>query len=246
MASIFANFHEAQRIGSGHLLASCLAPANTSDFPRRLQSLAQLSNSQTVAADVRYHLLLDRTIAIKLPKIEGNAWVEIFVALWTSVKEVVALDNDVPHASWSKVFDLYKEVCTLLIRGYSNHGFQAWTVPCLYTTGKYLRLYAIKADEEGKGRDSGVAFGDGFSDDVMGNSGKHERLEQAAWTINRMFTICLTDRYGRLMTWCNKSGLTNHATGRSFQNLANGLSTAPPISSSRRTSSSTQSASVKT
>src|SRR2546423_11934225 len=192
MASIFADFHEAQRVGSGHLLASCLAPVDTTQNPRRLQSFAQLSTHQTVSADVRYHLLQDRS-AVKLPKAEGNAWVEIFIAFWTAVRELLAAERSLPQASWSKTFNAYKEVCNLIIRGYSNHGFQAWTVPCLYVTGKYLRLFAAKADSESKSNET-ITFGNGLSDDVVGSYGKHEQLEQAAWVINRMFTICLTDR----------------------------------------------------
>ena len=193
MASIFADFHEAQRVGSGHLLASCLAPVDTPVDPRRLQSFARLSNQQTISADVRYHLLQDRS-AVKLPKAEGNAWVEIFDALWIAVNELVAVEHSLPQASWSKTFDSYKEVCNLVMRGYSNHGFQAWTVPCLYVTGKYLRLFAVKADAESKSKET-ITFGNGFSDDVVGSYGKHDKLEQAAWVINRMFTICLSDRY---------------------------------------------------
>lgn len=192
MASIFADFHEAQRVGSGHLLASCFAPIDTAQNPRRLQSFAQFSNNQTISADVRYHLLQDRS-AVKLPKAEGNAWVEIFVALWSAVKELLAIEHSLPHASWSKTFDAYKEVCNLVIRGYSTHGFQAWTVPCLYVTGKYLRSFAVKAGTEAKTKET-ITFGNGFSDDVVGSSGKNEKLEQAAWVINRMFTICLSDR----------------------------------------------------
>jgi COP9 signalosome complex subunit 12 len=193
MASIFADFHEAQRIGAGQVLASCLAPIDTPGNQRRLESFAQLSNYHTINADVRYHVLQDKSIAVKLPKAEGNAWVEIFVALWMSVKELLAVEDNLADTSWSKTFDAYKEVCNLLIRGYSNHGFQAWTVPCLYTTGKYLRIFAMRADAEAKSRDTN-GFGDGFSDDVIGNFGKNEKLEQAAWVINRMFTICLSDR----------------------------------------------------
>ena len=193
MVSIFTDFHEAHRVGSGRLLAACLAPVNTTQDSRRLESFSQLSNYQTVSADIRRHLLQDRSAGIKLPKAEGNAWVEIFVALWTAVRELLAHEHSVRGASWSKTFDAYKEVCNLLIRGYSNHGFQAWTVPSLSVTGKYLRLFAIKADTDIKSKDP-TSFGDGFSDDVVGNFGKNEKLEQAAWVINRMFTICLSDR----------------------------------------------------
>ena len=194
MASIFGDFHEAQRVGSGQLLAFCLAPVNTFSHPRRLQAFSQLSNHQTISADVRYHLLQDRSVVTKLPKSEGNTWVDIFVALWTTVNELLALENSRPDASWSKAFDAYKDVCTQLIRGYTNYNFQAWTVPCLYVTGKYLRLFAMKADAEAKNKDT-MSFADGFADDVVGNFGNNEKLEQAAWVINRMFTICLSDRF---------------------------------------------------
>jgi len=194
MSSIFADFHEAQRIGDGRLLAGCLAPVDTIQSPRRLESLAQLSNYQTVSADVRYHLLQARD-SVKLPKVEGNAWVDIFVALWKCVKELVALQQGTGTGDWSKAFDAYKEVCNLLIRGYSNFGFQSWTVPCLYMTGKYLRMIAIRADNEAKAKETNAdVFANGFADDIMGNNDRNKKLEQAAWVINRMFTVCLSDR----------------------------------------------------
>lgn len=192
MSVIFADFHEAQRLGNGRLLASCLAPTITDQNPRRLEAYAQLSNHQTVSADVRYHLF-QTSGSVKLPKPEANAWVDIFVALWKCIKEIVAMQHGTA-GDWAKAFDAYKEVCTLLIRGYTNNGFQAWTVPCLYTTGDCLRIMAMKADREGKGKENGDVFANGFTDDIMGTSNKNERLEQAAWVINRMFTICLSDR----------------------------------------------------
>jgi COP9 signalosome complex subunit 12 len=192
MALLFADFHEAQRIGSGHLLASCLLPENTTQDPNRLRSFVQLSNYATISADIRYHLFQSSAASYRPPKNEANAWVEIFVALWNTVKELLAIEDSLHQAGWARVFDAYKELTNQFIRGYSS-GFQAWTVPCLYATGKYLRSFAIRADAEAKGKDDN-SFGNGFSDDIMGNSGKNEKLEQAAWVINRMFTTCLSDR----------------------------------------------------
>lgn len=194
MASIFADFHQAQKTGSGQLLASCFALTNTPENPKRLETFSQLANHQTVGADVKYYLLQDRSITVKLTKAEGNAWIEIFTSFWTCVRHIVSIDHNVPDASWAKAFEAYKDVCNQLIRGYSNPGFEAWTVPCLATTGKYLRILAIRADNEAKNREDD-SFGNGLSDDIMGNSGKQEKLEQAAWVINRMFTICLSDRH---------------------------------------------------
>jgi COP9 signalosome complex subunit 12 len=192
MAQLFEDFHEAQRIGSGHLLASCLIPVDATPDSSRLRSFAQLSNYSTISADVRYHLFQSPEASYRPPKNEASAWIDIFVALWTTIKEVRAVEDSLHGANWGRVFDAYKELTVLLIRGYSN-GFQAWTVPCLYATGKYLKAFAVKADVEAKSKEE-HSFGNSFSDDIMGNSGKKEKLEQAAWVVNRMFTICLSDR----------------------------------------------------
>ncbi|EXJ95723.1 hypothetical protein A1O1_00847 [Capronia coronata CBS 617.96] len=195
MGSIFADFQQAQRVGDGRLLASCLAPIDTARDPHRLQSFAQLSNYQTITADVRYHLI-QAPNAVGLPKAEANAWVDIFVALWKTVKELVGLRQGNGTGDWVRAFDAYKELCNFLVRGYTNFGFQSWTVPCLYVAGKYIRMIAMKADSEGRAKDAngGTAFANGFSDDIISDVNKHEKLEQAAWTINRMFTVCLSDR----------------------------------------------------
>ena len=78
-----------------------------------------------------------------------------------------------------------------LIRGYTNCSFEAWTVPCLYVAGKYLRIFAIKADEA-TGVDT-AAFTT-FRDDFNPEAGKNEKLEDAARQLNRIFQICLADR----------------------------------------------------
>lgn len=198
MGSIFADFHEAQRVGNGRLLASCLAPIDTPQDLRRVQSFAQISNYQTISADVRYYLVQDRN-AVKIPKAEANAWVDIFVSLWKCMKELDGLQQANGTGDWTKAFDAYKEMCNLLVRGYTNFGFQSWTVPCLYVAGTYIRMIAIKADSEEKPKDAHAdvfanGFANGLSDDIMGDGNKNKNLEQAAWTINRMFTVCLSDR----------------------------------------------------
>ncbi len=78
-----------------------------------------------------------------------------------------------------------------LIRGYTNCGFEAWTVPCLYVAGKYLRIFAIKADEA-TGANTGSA--NNFQDDFNPEAEKNEKLEDAARQLNRIFQICLSDR----------------------------------------------------
>ena len=99
--------------------------------------------------------------------------------------------------TWAAVFEAWKEVTNALIRGYSNGGFEAWTIPCLYVAGKYLRIFAIKADEQ---TGSNVVFGGNFQDDFNPEAGKNEKLEDAARVLNRMFQLCISDRYISMST----------------------------------------------
>lgn len=95
-------------------------------------------------------------------------------------------------ASAIAVFAAWKKLANALIRGYSGSAaIPAWTLPCLYTVGKYLRTFAIKADIEAASQGS-ASFG--FQDDVAADIEKNANLEEAARIINRMFTLCLSDR----------------------------------------------------
>lgn len=192
MSSIFKEFHQAQRTGDGRLLAACLAPINTLSEPHRLYAFTQISNYQTIQADIR-HQILQNSNAFKLPKAEANTWIDIFVALWKSAKELLLLEYN-KGGDWGVALKSYKEVCTLLVRGYTNFGLQAWTVPCLYMTGKYLRMIAIKADaEHDRSANNGNIFTNGLSDDIVGSTNKNEKLEEAARTLQQMFNVCRTD-----------------------------------------------------
>jgi hypothetical protein len=57
-----------------------------------------------------------------------------------------------------------------------------------------LRIFAIKADDQARSGGA-VTFHAGFQDDVVGDFGKNEKLEDAARVINRIFTLCISDRY---------------------------------------------------
>ena len=66
----------------------------------------------------------------------------------------------------------------MVSRGFTNSGWPNWLLPVLYTAGRQLRAFAIWADEEDKkeGKDA-------------------SKLEDAARTLNKMFTLCLSDRF---------------------------------------------------
>lgn len=78
-------------------------------------------------------------------------------------------------------------------RGYTNNGFEAWTVPCLYVVGNHLRAFAVRADEERTGAANYVGEAS-FQDDFDADSEKNQQLEDCARQLNRLFQLCLSDR----------------------------------------------------
>lgn len=192
MSILFSDFHEAQREGAGPLLASCLAPINSESDPKRLWSFSQLSNHQTVEADIRYHVIQDRN-AVKLNKAEANQWVQIFIHLWKCIRELSLIEAG-RGGDWNAAFKAYKDLCINLGRGYTNFGFQAWTIPCMYTAGKYLRIIAAKADANaGDTSPHTNGFTNGLSDDITDTNEKNDKLQDAARTLQQMLSICRTD-----------------------------------------------------
>lgn len=187
MASIFADFKEAQRIGSGHGLAAALNPVAPPDEPQRLYDFYYFTNPGSVSPGLRYYLFHDN--GPRLSKHEQTTWTNVFFAFWNAVGELLKFDESPPRGNWVKMFDAWKEVANVLIKGYSGGVLQAWTLPCLYTVGKYLRIFAMRADAEIEAQGGGVgSFQDDFEFD------KSAKLEDAARTINRMFILCLSDR----------------------------------------------------
>ena len=193
MASIFGDFKQAQINANGQLLARTIDPIAPPEDPERLRSFYRFSNHAKISEDLRFTILQDRSMGVKLPKSEGNAWVDILSAFWNSIAETIAVEESKPGSNWTKVFNAYKEVVNRIIRGYQADGFEAWSIPILNTSGKYLRLFAINADSSSRGQDS-LSFRNGLSDDIAGD-GENAKLEETARIMNRMFTICLSDRY---------------------------------------------------
>lgn len=101
--------------------------------------------------------------------------------------------TDQSKSTWARVYAAWKDVTLLIVRGYTHHDFENWTIPCLYVAGKYLRLYAMRADAERalNGDDSSVT---GFQDDFDPQAEENKSLEECARHLNRIFQLCLTDR----------------------------------------------------
>ncbi|KAJ5183393.1 hypothetical protein N7492_001009 [Penicillium capsulatum] len=186
MGNIAKDFRSAYRDGSGAGLAAVLAPIVTAQEPHRLRSFYNSTNEAYINEDLKDALF--QTFRPRPPRNEQNAWVEIFTAYWHAVGELLRWEDRDPNASAVAIFNAWKKLCNALIRSYSGSAsFAAWTVPCLYTAGKYLRIFAIKADEEVMAR---ADFG--LQEDLTADS--NAKMSDAALVINRMFTLCLNDR----------------------------------------------------
>ncbi|MCJ1288370.1 COP9 signalosome (CSN) subunit [Xylographa opegraphella] len=177
---------------SGPLLATTITPIAPLDDPNRLIRFFESSRSFAVTTDIRACLLAHPNAELRSIKSEASAWVDVYVAYWKATGEILAVNNG-EMGCWSRVYESWKGVMNALIRGYSNSGFEAWTIPCLYVTARYLRTFAIRADKE-QNVGNGVSFGVDVQDDMAGDHGKNENLEDAARIINRIFTLCISDR----------------------------------------------------
>jgi hypothetical protein len=192
MEEIFRNFQQAHLVRSGVLLATTITPVAPSNDPHRLRRFYSDANATTIQHELRAGLLAHVHTDLRFSKPEGNAWVDVYVAFWRAIGEILAAGES-GDRGWIGVYESWKELTNALLRGYSNANFESWTIPCLYVTGRYLRIFAIKADESSKEKSLGD-FGGGLQDDIVGN-GKNEKLEDAARVINRIFTLCISDRY---------------------------------------------------
>lgn len=92
------------------------------------------------------------------------------------------------------MYQAWKELTLALHRGYTNHGFEAWSIPTFYVAGKFLQIFAVRADGE---RNATATFGGDatFQDDFDAEQEKNQLLEDCARQVNRLFQLCLSDRY---------------------------------------------------
>ncbi|CZT00507.1 related to CSN12-signalosome component [Rhynchosporium agropyri] len=193
MDEVFGDFRKAYEKGDGYALAQTLSPIPPTSEPDRLERFYQSTNFQHVQRDFKNRLLNDHTSPFTLPQDEGNGWVDVYQLYWKAVGEILkaeAAAETSAKVSWLKVYETWKDMTVSLIRGYTNCNFEAWTVPCLYMAGKYLRIFAIKADEGAAGTTGSVTNFDDFNPEAE----KNEKLEDAARYLNKIFTTCLSDR----------------------------------------------------
>ncbi|KAI1115709.1 PCI domain-containing protein [Nemania sp. NC0429] len=195
MDSLIYQFRAAYAATNGEQLAETLKP-DIQAHSARLQAIWERGDPRTMTSDLNFLFYQDQArLSIRLSKEETSGWHAIFSAYWKAIGEILAVEGlrDDGHSSWAKVYDAWKEFTLLVIRGYTNHDFENWTIPCLYVAGKYLRLYAMRADAERSLTSDGTAIDD-LRDDFDPQAEEHKSLEDCARHLNRIFQVCVSDR----------------------------------------------------
>lgn len=198
MDVILADFKRAFLECNGYGIAATITPVHPPKDAGLLYAFHRSASAFSVQSEVRSGIKYHNS-SIGLTNAEINAWTEVYVAYWKAVAEVLNAEETSRQAQrdaeWSRVYDVWKEVLNALIKGYSGSHFPAWTIPCLYVAAKFLRIFAIKADETAAKAKGRAGFNAGFSDDIADTMGKNDKLEDAARQINRIFGLCISDRY---------------------------------------------------
>ena len=196
MEVLCREYWQASQEGSGPLLADTISPIAPPIYLNRLEAIYRDTNSASLSRDISYSLTKTANAAIQYPNPEINIWTEIYSAYWYAIAAILAAEHTHARPDWTKVYEAWKDVANSVIKGYSSGVLEAWTLPVLYTAGKHLRTFAIKADESAQANGGGNNYSAGdLQDDIDGDFGKNEKLEDAARVINRMFTLCISDRY---------------------------------------------------
>ncbi len=195
MEVLFNDFWSACNNGSGPDLAATIAPIAPPSYLNRLEAIHKDTNASAVSKDIAYGLTKSAHASIQFPSPEIDAWTEIYSAYWYACGEILAAERTTSRPDWGKVYQSWKDVANTVIKGYGGGALEAWTLPVLYIAGKHLRVFAIKADENAQATGEDGTFNNGIIQEDIANGSKNEKLEDAARVINRMFTLCISDRY---------------------------------------------------
>jgi len=197
-------FRQARKSGDGFAISRTLNPYPPPNDPDYLYRFYRASNAHQVESDIRFALKYNNRDAS--PE-EGTAWTEVFVNYWKAIGEIIAAEEAIEQGrhndvQMSRIYEAWKGVTNSLTKNHGNGSLPAWTIVCLYNAGKYLRVFAIRADEQSADSKTNGAFRNTYSDDIYESGSKHEKLEDTARELNRMFSVCLADRYFSRISSC--------------------------------------------
>ncbi|KAL2056660.1 hypothetical protein ABVK25_003054 [Lepraria finkii] len=195
MEVLFRDFQTACHEGSGPLLAATISPIAPPNYLNRLDAIYKDSNVASISRDVAFGLTKSAHAAIQYPNPQIDTWTEIYSAYWYAIGGIIAAAQSTSKPDWLRVYMAWKDLANTIIKHYSSGVLEAWTLPVLYMAGKHLRIFAIKADEAAAANGGDDTFNTGdIREDIAGDFDKNQKLEDAARVINRMFTLCISDR----------------------------------------------------
>jgi hypothetical protein len=93
MDPIFEGFKKAYEEGNGYDLSMTLSPVDPNNEPNRLYKFFRSTNFAQVKKDFQYRILYDSATPFKLPAEEGSGWVEVYLAYWKAVGEILNAEN---------------------------------------------------------------------------------------------------------------------------------------------------------
>ncbi|KAF7561947.1 hypothetical protein G7046_g2196 [Stylonectria norvegica] len=193
MEELFNKFAKAYASKNGYELAQTLSPVAPPDQPHQLSVVFKGTNYHSFKADIKHYIKTSTSYKRKLDNDDVTGWVGVYASYWTAIGEIIAGENG--KSSWTRVYEAWKDLTSNLIRGYNTFGFEAWTIPSLYMVGKYLRLFAIKSDEERSRQANDIAAGTILmQDDFDPDLDKQGQLRDCEQHLKRIFTLCLNDR----------------------------------------------------
>ncbi|KAI1413144.1 PCI domain-containing protein [Hypoxylon sp. FL1857] len=196
MDSLIRDFRTAFAEMKGDKLAETLRP-DVRTNPAKFLAIWGRGSLREATSDLNFLFYTDPS----RPRMSGEettGWFEIYLTYWKALGEILYIEgfrNDAKSSrpSWTKVYEAWKDLTLQIIRGYTHYDFENWTIPCLYVAGKYLRLFAIRADEERKSGNED-ATETVMQDDFDPESEEHKMLEDCTRHLNRIFQTCLNDR----------------------------------------------------
>ncbi|KAI0126936.1 PCI domain-containing protein [Xylariales sp. AK1849] len=194
MDALIKEFRVAYAAEKGNDLAKTLIP-DLLESSDKLLAIWESGGSQSIQEDLRFLFVRDKSAQLRLSREESEGWQSIYFAYWKALGEILAVEGrrkDGAKSTWTNVYEAWKDLTSQIIRGYTNHDFENWTIPCLYVAGRYMRLFAMRADAQRSSTGDDTVLN--FQDDFDPETEKHKSLEDCARQLNRIFNTCLSDR----------------------------------------------------